>query len=307
MQAHIIELKDVSFSYGKNQALNRVTVNITPGVFGLLGPNGAGKTTLMKILLGFLKSSSGMGSVLGHPLDSDPRLFRQEIGYMPESDCLIPQTDAVNLTAYMGALAGMPWHEAVKRAHEVLYYVGLEDSRYRLVNTYSTGMKQRLKLATALVHDPKLLFLDEPTSGMDPSARGEMLALIQDIAAKGQMNIILSSHILADIEATCQQVFILNRGQLVAEKMVGHKAQTIEACYRIRLRGNLETIPKLVSSHLTPADHPGHFQLRLDQNLDKKEFLKIIHSQNIQLREFIPETETLANTFEAAIGENHEH
>lgn len=306
MHDNIIDLTEVSFAYDRTPALKNVSMKVTPGVFGLLGPNGAGKTTLMKILLGFLKPMTGQGQVLGHSLFADHRIIRKEIGYMPESDCLIPHTDAVNLTAYMGALAGMPWHEAMKRAHEVLYYVGLEDSRYRMVNTYSTGMKQRLKLATALVHDPKLLFLDEPTSGMDPSAREEMLVLIRDIAKKAQMNIILSSHILADIETTCQQVFIMNRGELVAEKKVGSKASIIEASYRVRLQGNVDVLPPDIKSHLNPAEHPGHYQLKLDQVLHKTSFFKALLESGIQLREFIPETETLANTFEAAIGENHE-
>ncbi len=282
-------------------------MKISPGIFGLLGPNGAGKTTLMKILLGFLKPSTGQGSVLGHPLNEDPRQFRQQIGYMPESDCLIHQTDAVNLTAYMGALAGMPWQEAVKRAHEVLYYVGLEDSRYRMVNTYSTGMKQRLKLATALVHDPKLLILDEPTSGMDPSARGEMLTLIRNIAEKEQMNIILSSHILADIESTCQQVYIMNRGELVAERTVGRKTVSPDARYRVRLQGSIDSLPLDLHSHLTSGENPGHYLLKLDQTLNKSGFFSGLYKGGVRLREFVPETETLANTFEAAIGDNHEH
>jgi ABC-2 type transport system ATP-binding protein len=307
MDKFIIELSNLSFSYAQINALNQINLNVQPGVFGLLGPNGAGKTTLMKILLGFLKPSSGSAKVLGLELASDIKPIRQQIGYMPESDSMIPNTDAVNLTAYMGALAGMPWHEAVKRAHEVLYYVGLEDSRYRQVNTYSTGMKQRLKLATALVHDPKLLFLDEPTSGMDPGARGDMLALIKDIAKKGQMNILLSSHILADIESTCQQVFIMNRGELVAEKKVGQESQATGEIYRIRLQGRIEDLSADVQTHLTQLDHPETHQLRLDHLLSKGQFFKHLIDRGIQLREFVPEIETLANTFEAVIGENHEH
>lgn len=307
MNNFIIELSDVCFSYGQINALSHITMKIPPGVFGLLGPNGAGKTTLMKILLGFLSPASGRGSVLGLSLDTGIRTIRQQIGYMPESDSMIPNTDAVNLTAYMGALAGMPWHEAVKRAHEVLYYVGLEDSRYRQVHTYSTGMKQRLKLASALVHDPKLLFLDEPTSGMDPSARSEMLSLIKDIAIKGQMNIIFSSHILSDIESTCQQVFIMNRGELVSEKKVGNETLRHHASYNIRVRGNADSLPQNIQNHLIPKDHPGSFQLSLDSILNKEIFFSALIENGIQLREFVPETETLANTFEAAIGENHEH
>jgi ABC-2 type transport system ATP-binding protein len=307
MNNFIIELQDVNFSYGRNKDLNHISVKIPPGVFGLLGPNGAGKTTLMKILLGFLKPASGKCSVLGLSLGRDLRSIRQKIGYMPESDSMIPNTDAVNLTAYMGALAGMPWHEAVKRAHEVLYYVGLEDSRYRQVNTYSTGMKQRLKLASSLVHDPKLLFLDEPTSGMDPSAREDMLLLIKDIAKKSQMNIIISSHILADIEATCQKVFIMNRGELVAEKKIGHQNKNYLEVYRIKIRGDLNQLPSSVLKYITAEDQPGIYKLHLDTSIDKVFFLRLLNENRIQLREFIPETESLANAFETIIGENHEH
>lgn len=307
MPDNIIELKNIAFRYGKNQALDNISLSIPGGVFGVLGPNGAGKTTLMKILLGFLKPSSGEGRVLGKSLNGNLRLIRQSIGYMPENDCLIPQTDAITLTAYMGSLVGMPWHEAVKRAHEVLFYVGLDDSRYRAVNTYSTGMKQRLKLAAALVHDPKLLLLDEPTSGMDPHARQEMLSLIQDIARKGEMNILFSSHILADIESTCQRVIILNRGQLVAEKKLGQKAVLIDSRYRIKLQGNLNQLPDAVRAHLVPMEHPGYYQLTLAPSLEKKHFLRALLDHNIQLREFIPEKESLASAFEEVIGDNHEH
>lgn len=307
MADNIIELHNLSFRYGKTTALNDISLSIPPGVFGVLGPNGAGKTTLMKVLLGFLKPSSGQGRVLDGSLSGDLRLIRQSIGYMPENDSLIPQTDAINLTAYMGTLVGMPWHEAVKRAHEVLFYVGLDDSRYRMVHTYSTGMKQRLKLAAALVHDPKLLLLDEPTSGMDPHARQEMLALIQDIARKGDMNILFSSHILADIEATCQRVIIMNRGQLVAEKELGGQETVLDSRYRIKLQGDLSRLPQSIGSHLLPLEHPGYYHLSLDQTLDKKQFLKTLLQLDIQLREYIPEKESLATAFETIIGENHEH
>jgi len=183
----IIRLENIRFRYGDVEAVRDVSLALPPGIFGLLGPNGAGKTTLMKLLLGFLRPASGNGTVMGQPLGEGQKPLRRLIGYMPESDCLISGLDAVSLTAYLGELSGMPRQEAMKRAHDVLYYVGLEESRYRQVETYSTGMKQRLKLAQSLVHDPKLLLLDEPTSGMDPAGRQEMLELIRDIAGQGSM------------------------------------------------------------------------------------------------------------------------
>ena len=213
----IIRLENLRFRYGDVEAVRDVTLALPPGVFGLLGPNGAGKTTLMKLLLGFLRPASGGGTVMGHALGAGQKPLRRLIGYMPESDCLISGMDAVSLTAYLGELSGMPRQEAMKRAHDVLYYVGLEESRYRQVETYSTGMKQRLKLAQALVHDPKLLLLDEPTSGMDPAGRQEMLELIRDIARQGSMSIILSSHLLPDIESSCRRVIIMNEGRIAAQ------------------------------------------------------------------------------------------
>ncbi len=219
--APIIRLQQLSFRYGRLLALDRIDLQVGSGVCGLLGPNGAGKTTLMKILLGFLDADQGGGEIFGLDIRRRRRDIRRLIGYMPESDCLLPGSDAVTLTAYLGELSGMPRTEAMKRAHDVLYYVGLEESRYRQVATYSTGMKQRLKLAQALVHDPKLLLLDEPTSGMDPSGRRDMLALIQDIARLGTMNIIISSHLLPDVEQTCQRVLIMNRGRIAAHEPIG--------------------------------------------------------------------------------------
>ena len=233
----IIQLENIRFRYGDIDAIRDVSLALPAGVFGLLGPNGAGKTTLMKLLLGFLQPASGSGTVMGHPLGEGQKSLRRLIGYMPESDGLIPGLDAVSLTAYLGELSGMPRQEAMKRAHDVLYYVGLEESRYRQVETYSTGMKQRLKLAQALVHDPKLLLLDEPTSGMDPAGRKEMLALIRDIAAQGSMNIILSSHLLPDIESSCSRVVIMNEGRIAAQGAIADLKQDRRNVYEIKAVG----------------------------------------------------------------------
>src|SRR5512136_1320760 len=212
-----IEVKNLSFSYGPIKALDDVSLTVGEGAVGLLGPNGAGKSTLLRILLGFLVPAAGEGKVLGHDIRRDQPAIRRAVGYMPESDCFIGGMDAVTFTAYFGELSGLPRQEAMKRAHEVLFYVGLEESRYRLLDTYSAGMKQRLKLAQALVHDPKILFLDEPTSNLDPTGRAEVLDLIRDIATNKSIQVILSSHILDDIESICASVVILNKGRLAAE------------------------------------------------------------------------------------------
>jgi ABC-2 type transport system ATP-binding protein len=187
----IIDLEGVSVRYGKNAALRDVSVSFPSGAVGLLGPNGAGKSTLLKSVLGLLVPERGRLRVLGLDVRHSPLQIRRRIGYMPESDAHIPGMNAVAFVAYCGELAGLPRADAMQRAHEVLYYVGLGEARYRNVEQYSTGMKQRIKLAQALVHDPELLFLDEPTNGMDPKGRDEMLELVRDIAHNKQINLIL--------------------------------------------------------------------------------------------------------------------
>lgn len=181
---------------------------------GLLGPNGAGKTTLLKTILGFVSPASGEATVLEHDISGGGRFIRQHVGLMPEQDCHIPGMSAVSFVAYAGELAGMPTEQALRRAHEVLEYCGLGEARYRNVETYSTGMRQRIKLAQALVHGPKLLLLDEPTNGLDPAGRVEMLELIRSISHGKDVNVLVSSHLLPDIEKVCDQVIVLVGGHL---------------------------------------------------------------------------------------------
>ena len=193
-----------------------MTTAFAPGAVGLLGPNGAGKSTMIKALLGFIVPDRGRMRVLGLDVAEAPLEIRARVGYMPESDAHIPGMNAVSFVAYCGELAGLPRVDAMQRAHEVLFYVGLGEARYRNVETYSTGMKQRIKLAQALVHDPDLLFLDEPTNGMDPKGRDEMLELVRDLAHNKGVNLILSSHLLPDVEYTCDHVVVMDKGAIAA-------------------------------------------------------------------------------------------
>jgi ABC-2 type transport system ATP-binding protein len=234
-----IEIKDIHFSYGKVKALEGVSLDLPQGAAGLLGPNGAGKSTLIRILLGFLSPDKGGGRVLGYDIKDEQTEIRRYVGYMPEDDCFIPGLDAVSFTSYLGELSGMPRQEAMKRAHEVLFYVGLEESRYRKLETYSSGMKQRLKLAQAIVHDPKLIFLDEPTSGLDPQGRSEILELIIDISSKKDIQVLISSHILPDIELTCKYVVILNKGKLAAQGNIS-ELKEIRDLYEMKIKGETD-------------------------------------------------------------------
>jgi ABC-2 type transport system ATP-binding protein len=203
-------------NYRAFTALSDFTCDIPEGCTGLLGPNGAGKTTLIKTLLGFVKPAAGEATVLGKDIEKAGREIRQLVGLMPEQDCHIPGMSAVQFVAFAGELAGMPGSQALRRAHEVLEYCGLGESRYRLVDTYSTGMKQRIKLAQALVHGPKLLLLDEPTNGLDPAGREDMLDLIRTVSHGKGVNVLVSSHLLPDIERVCDDVLVVMQGRLRA-------------------------------------------------------------------------------------------
>src|SRR5207245_4784474 len=229
-------LEDVTVAYGGQQALRAVTASFAAGAVGLLGPNGAGRRTRRKALLGFLVPDRGRMSVLGHDVATSPLQIRARVGYMPETDAHIPGMNAVSFVAYCGELAGLPRVDAMQRAHEVLFYVGLGEARYRNVETYSTGMKQRIKLAQALVHDPDLLFLDEPTNGMDPKGRDEMLELVRDLAHNKGVNLIVSSHLLPDVEYNCDYVVVMEKGSIATAGTIAALKQQRGRVYEHRMQ-----------------------------------------------------------------------
>src|SRR5216110_3505060 len=232
----VVTLENVSVAYGKHLALRDVTSSFRGGAVGLLGPNGAGKSTLIKALLGFLTPELGRLRVLGLDVAESPLDIRARVGYMPENDAHIPGTNAVSFVAYCGELAGLPRADAMQRAHEMLFYVGLGEARYRNVETYSTGMKQRIKLAQALVHDPDLLFLDEPTNGMDPKGRDEMLELVRDLGHNKGVNLILSSHLLPDVEYTCDDVVVMDKGRVAVHGPIQSLKQPRGRVFELRVK-----------------------------------------------------------------------
>ncbi len=213
----VVQTKDLSKRYGKILALDRATFGIAPGCTGLLGPNGAGKSTLIKLLLGLLTPDQGEATIAGCDVRTQPLALRKLVGYMPEHDCLPSDWLAQDFVRYMGELHGLPTRTAIQRASDTLYHVGLGEERYRAIGGFSTGMKQRVKLAQALVHDPHVMLLDEPTNGLDPAGRDEMLALIGRITHEMGINVILSSHLLIDIERVADSVVILNGGHILAQ------------------------------------------------------------------------------------------
>jgi ABC-2 type transport system ATP-binding protein len=237
----VIRLAGIAKRYGKVTALADITMALPPGPVGLLGPNGAGKTTLIKVLLGLAVPSAGevwIGDM--RPTTRRERLLlRRHVGYMPESDCLIPGTSAIELVSTLGKLMGLTDADAMTRAHEVLDYVQLDEARYRPIEGFSTGMKQRLKLAQALVHDPPLLLLDEPTNGLDPKGRRHMLNLVNDLGRVQGKNVLLCTHLLPDVERTCDHVVVLNQGRVALQGDVATltRAETTRVVVRTVLDG----------------------------------------------------------------------
>jgi ABC-2 type transport system ATP-binding protein len=231
-----MELEGLTKTYGRKIALQGVSLALQPGAIGLLGPNGAGKTTLLRAILGLVRLDRGEGRVLGLDLARHRLDIRQRTGFVPEDECLFPGLEGIEFVAYAGTLSGMSRSEALSRAHEMLDYVGLGEARYRRVETYSTGMKQRLKLAAAIVHDPKLLVLDEPTNGMDPAGRAELLALARDLAHAKGMSLILSSHVLPDVEAVCDRVVVMGRGEILANDQISRLKEHDAERHLVRLK-----------------------------------------------------------------------
>jgi ABC-2 type transport system ATP-binding protein len=210
----LIQLENIVKTYGRITALDHVCLQFGPRITGLLGPNGAGKSTLIKMILGLVRAGGGSGDVLGHRLGVQGRQIRSLIGYLPEDDCYIPGLSGVEVVRFSATLAGMPPTEGLRRAHEILDFCGMQQERYRDIETYSSGMRQKIKFASAIVHDPRLLILDEPTSHLDPEEREDLLNRIRVLAQDFGKAVILCTHILRDVQTTCDEVVILYRGQV---------------------------------------------------------------------------------------------
>src|SRR5216110_2780792 len=302
----VVTLESVTVAYGKNRALREVTSSFAGGAVGLLGPNGAGKSTLLKALLGFLVPERGRVRVLGLDVKTAPLPIRARVGYMPESDAHIPGMNAVTFVAYCGELAGLPRADAMQRAHEVLYYVGLGEVRYRNVETYSTGMKQRIKLAQALVHDPDLLFLDEPTNGMDPSGRDEVLELVRDLAHNKGVNLILSSHLLPDVEYTCDHVVVMDKGRIAAAGPIQAMKQPRGRVYELRVKtptGDLEPFTGELRAaglecHATDEDVMRVF---VPGEGGAQQLFALASRARVQVRHLRPSVPTLEDVFAHAV------
>jgi ABC-2 type transport system ATP-binding protein len=228
VRVSVIETRDLGKRYpGGVTALTGLTLAVEPGITGLVGANGAGKSTLIKILLGLLEPTDGTASVLGHDTRTDGELIRARVGYMPEHDCLPPDVSATEFVTHLGRMTGLPATAAKEQAAEALRHVGLHEERYRQIGTFSTGMKQRVKLAQALVGDPGLLLLDEPTNGLDPAGRDAMLALIHRIGTEFGIAVVVASHLLSEIERICDQLVAIEGGTLLRAASLSAMTQNV--------------------------------------------------------------------------------
>jgi ABC-2 type transport system ATP-binding protein len=228
----LISSESLSKHYGRTVALDKVTVDLPNASIGLLGPNGAGKTTFLKLMLGLSRPTEGRLRVFGRDVETDPLEVRRRIGYMPESDCLATDTTAFDFVRHMAEVSGLPTTDARLRAADMLYLCGLDEERYRMIREFSTGMKQRVKLAQSLVHDPDLIFLDEPTNGLDPAGHEEMLNLIRRIHDELGIAVVLSSHVLEDVERVCDYVMMIDSGRLIGS---GYLADLMDTRQEITL------------------------------------------------------------------------
>jgi ABC-2 type transport system ATP-binding protein len=237
-----IELQNLTKDYGRFRALDDVSLTIGEGITGLLGPNGAGKSTLIKVLLGLVSTTQGTGTVLGHSISSEATAIRSKVGYMPEDDCYMHGLSGIECVQVAAQLSRLPATEALRRGHEILDFCGMGQERYRNVETYSTGMRQKLRFAMAIVHDPQLLILDEPTSGLDPEERESMLNRIRILSRQFQKTIILCTHILPDVQVVCDHVLVLAAGRVRLSERLSVLCESPDASLTIQVHGDIDLL-----------------------------------------------------------------
>lgn len=304
-----IEFENVEVFYGGFQALKGVSCSIGAGTIGLLGPNGAGKSTMMKTILGYNRALKGRVTMFGMDMPKNALKVRQRLGYMPEREVVSPSVSAVSFLTYCGRIFGMSRVDAMERTHEVLNYVGLSESRYRRMDSYSTGMLQRVKLAQALIHDPELLLLDEPTNGLDPDGRVEMLDLIKDIASRKNVSIILSSHLMPDVLHVCERIIMVAGGKIVRQGTIQELTAREDRKFELRLRDLPETFLAALQakgfSH-EEDDETGHLIATVPADWvgdGAQALFEMARASGNQIRHFQPARHSLTDVFLEAVEE----
>lgn len=302
MDSALFQFAGVTKTYGSIRALDNLSISVPAGAVGLLGPNGSGKTTMIRTLLGLIPIDSGSGEVLGLDFTHHQLDIRRQVGFAPEDECLFPHVVGVEFVAYAGALVGMSTTDALQRAHEVLDYVGLGEARYRKVESYSAGMKQRLKLASAIVHDPQLLILDEPTNGMDPAGRQEVLELAHDLAHNKGMNLLFSSHLLPDVDAVCDYVIVLGSGKLLAEGEIQNLKQLHDQTFDVRLKSDMAEFAERLKAFGCATEFQNDLlRVRIPAGHSQQLLWDVAATHNEQIRYLRPQRSTLEEVFLNAV------
>jgi len=302
MESPIIETRSLTKRFGSTVALDSIDLRSTPGRIGLLGPNGAGKTTLIKCLLQLESVTAGTVHLLGHPIDSEGREARTRVGYAPEIDCHIPEMAGCEYVTYCAELSGLPFDDARQRAHEMLDFVGMGQERYRLIDTYSTGMRQRIKLAQAIVHDPDIIFLDEPTNGLDPKGQEQMLQLIHQLGTRHGMSVVFSSHLLHEVERVCDQIVIIGKGRVLVhdslEALRGKRRGSVE----VVVAGQHESVVTAFNRCQWACETLANGNIRVQHDSDSlNPVLSVLHEVGITPLEVIPSPNALQEHFIQAL------
>jgi ABC-2 type transport system ATP-binding protein len=301
----LIELDEITKDYGRFRALDRVSLVIEDGVTGLLGPNGAGKSTLIKVLLGLVKTTSGSGRFLGYELGRQARAIRANVGYMPEDDCYFHGLTGVESVQVSAQLSNFPALEALRRAHEILDFCGIEQERYRTVETYSTGMRQKLRFAQAIVHDPRMLILDEPTSGLDPEERVTMLNRIRLLARDHGKAVLICTHILPDVQAVSDSVVILVRGSVQVAERLDVLSRPAEPGVHVRLLGDEDNFCRALTAHglkVEPAQQ-GALKISGPQEQVEDVVWNAARQSGVGLKSLTPSRNSLEEIFLNAVRE----
>lgn len=296
----LVDLEHVSRHYGKLRALYDVTLRLEPGTIGLVGNNGAGKSTLLKILLGLLRPDAGRGTILDCDLAHASSRLRGRVGYMPEAAAIVPLLKGVEFVTLSGDLYGMPHRDALRRSHEVLNYVGLDELRYRRLEEYSTGNLQRLKLAAALVHDPQLLLLDEPTNGLDPAGRASMLKLLEDLIAETGKSVILCTHLLGDVERLCHQIVVLHQGTVVRAGTMQALRTQVGNRFELAWQGDGQRFLAALRQagvEIATRSQPTRTIATVPQDWNTRLFFELARAHSVTLTEMKPEEEDLEQLF----------
>lgn len=295
----IIQLQNLGVRLGNRDILSGLTCTLSGRSIGLLGPNGAGKSTLINTLLGFYPPSSGTANILGYDIRTQAKQIRTLVGYMPENDSFIAGMSAVAFIRLMGELSGLPSEAALERAHEALFYVGLGEARYRKLGTYSLGMKQLAKLAQAIVHGPKILILDEPTNGLDPAARLRMVRLIKEMRDTQQMHVVLCSHLLRDVEETCDEVLILKQGRLVHYSNLEEERRANRRFVEMEITGDEPAFALALQGIGCECSMPGNKRIKavVPDEIEIRDIYRLAAERDVQLRRLNYRRDTLEDIF----------